>query len=128
MAKILHTSDLHVVRPAVDAQLSSSRRCIPKLAPDAVVISEELNRRYSNPEFVCARPYSTTSERPPRHRHGDPDIRSIGVATSNLPGADKIHRKFIRNSSPIHCHLLYSEVRCVLRCTRSNVSGKRRRS
>ncbi len=86
MVRILHTSDLHFGRPAVAAQLTSLKRCIAELAPDAVAISGDLTQRGTNSEFVSARAYLDDIRKtcPVIVIPGNHDIRWIGAVARNF--------------------------------------------
>ena len=86
MVKILHTSDLHFGRPAVEEQLDSLRSSITGLAPDAVAISGDLTQRCTSSEFVKARAYldSIRETAPVIVIPGNHDIRWIGAVARNF--------------------------------------------
>ncbi|HEY0127808.1 MAG TPA: metallophosphoesterase, partial [Rubrobacteraceae bacterium] len=86
MVKILHTSDLHFGRPAVEEQLDPLKGSIAELAPDAVAVSGDLTQRCSTSEFVKARAYldEIRETAPVIVIPGNHDVRWIGAVARNL--------------------------------------------
>ncbi len=86
MVKILHTSDLHFGRPAVEEQLDSLRSSITELAPDAVAVSGDLTQRCANSEFIKARAYLDDIRKtaPVVAIPGNHDIRWMGAVARNF--------------------------------------------
>jgi 3',5'-cyclic AMP phosphodiesterase CpdA len=107
VVRILHISDLHFGRPAVEEQLDSLKSSIVELAPDGVAISGDLTQRCSNSEFLKARAYldEIRETAPVIVIPGNHDVRWIGAVARNLDvwrktAHDFKYSKYTRHISP----------------------------
>lgn len=105
--RILHTSDLHFGRPAVEEQLDSLKNCIEESVPDAVAVSGDLTQRCSASEFLKARAYldGIREIAPVIVIPGNHDVRWIGAVARNLDvwrktAHDFKYSKYTRYISP----------------------------
>jgi 3',5'-cyclic AMP phosphodiesterase CpdA len=95
VTRILHTSDLHFGRPAVESQLDALMASIAELRPDAVAVSGDLTQRCTVAEFQKARAYldAVRQVAPVVVIPGNHDVRWLGAAARQLGMVGLVGRK-----------------------------------